>query len=323
MKNQFKILAIIFLSLFVISCDSDSDDDAVCCAGSSIVDLASQTESLSTLVSALEITGLDQTLSSPGAYTVLAPSNDAFNTFLSSINAATLSDIPVEVLTNVLMNHVIAGEVPSSSLANGYAQTQAISGASNSNMSIYINIDNGVTFNGVSSVTTADIVASNGIVHMVDAVIGLPTVVTFALADPNFETLVQALTRDDLTQDFVSLLSIPSGSVPSPFTVFAPINSAFQNLLTELNLSSLNDIDEPTLSAVLAYHVIVGANQISSNLSVGMEFSTAGGGILTFNVGDNGQAMLTDNNGRTSNIIVVDVQADNGIIHAIDTVVLP
>jgi len=323
MKNQFKILAIIFLSLFVISCDSDSDANEPCCEDSSIVDLASQTESLSTLVSALEITGLDQILSSTGSYTVLAPSNDAFNTFLSSLNVTTLSEIPVEVLTNVLMNHVIAGEVPSTSLANGYAQTQAISGASNSNMSIYINIDNGVTFNGVSSVTSADIVASNGIVHMVDAVIGLPTVVTFALADPNFETLVQALTRDDLTQDFVSLLSIPSGSVPSPFTVFAPINSAFQNLLTELNLSSLNDIDEPTLSAVLAYHVIVGANQISSNLSVGMEFSTAGGGILTFNVGDNGQAMLTDNNGRTSNIIVVDVQADNGIIHAIDTVVLP
>ena len=323
MKNQLKILALIFLSLFVISCDSDSDDDAPCCAGSSIVDLALQTESLSTLVSALEITGLDQTLSSPGAYTVLAPSNDAFNTFLSSINAATLSDIPVEVLTNVLMNHVIAGEVPSGSLANGYAQTQAISGASNSNMSIYINIDNGVTFNGVSSVTSVDIVASNGIVHVVDAVIGLPTVVTFALADPNFETLVQALTRDDLTQDFVSLLSIPSGSVPSPFTVFAPINSAFQNLLTELNLSSLNDIDEPTLSAVLAYHVILGANQLSINLSDGMQFSTAGGGNLTFNVGDNGQGMLTDNNGRTSNIIAVDVQADNGIIHAIDTVVLP
>ena len=142
------------------------------------------------------------------------------------------------------------------------------------------------------------------------------------MADPNFETLVQALTRDDLTQDFVTLLSTPSGSA-YPFTVFAPINSAFQNLLTELGLSSLNDIDEPTLSVVLANHVIVSANQISSNFSVGMQFSTAGGGNLTFNVGDNGQGTLTDNNGRISNIIAVDVQANNGIVHAIDTVVLP
>ncbi len=323
MKNYFKILPILFLSLFIIACDDDNDDDGVCCAGSSIVDLASQTESLSTLVSALQVTGLDATLSSPGAFTVLAPTNDAFDAFLTSINAASLEDIPVDVLTNVLLNHVIIGEVQSSSLTNGYASTQATSSASNTNMSIYINTDNGVTFNGVSSVTTADVVASNGVVHIVDAVIGLPTVVTFAVADPNFGILVQALTRPDLTQSFVGLLSIPAGSAPSPFTVFAPVNSAFENLLIELGISDLGDIDEPTLSSVLSYHVVVGANQLSTNLSDGMEFTTAGGGALLFNFGDNGEGILTDNNGRTSNIIAVDVQADNGIIHAIDTVVLP
>ena len=99
--------------------------------------------------------------------------------------------------------------------------------------------------------------------------------------------------------------------------------SAFENLLTELGISGLSDIDEPTLSSVLSYHVVVGANQLSTNLSDGMEFSTADGGTLLFNFGDNGEGILTDNNGRTSNIIAVDVQADNGIIHAIDTVVLP
>ena len=329
MKNYFKILPILFLSLFIISCGDDNDNDGVCCAGSSIVDLASQTESLSTLVSALQVTGLDATLSSPGAFTVLAPTNDAFDAFLTSINVASLDDIPVDVLTNVLLNHVIIGEVQSSSLTNGYSSTQAVSGASGTNMSIYINTDNGVTFNGVSSVTAADVVASNGIVHIVDGVIGLPTVVTFALADPNFGILVQALTRPDLTQSFVGLLSIPAGSAPSPFTVFAPINSAFESLLTELGVNSLNDIDEPTLSAVLSYHVIVGTNQVSTTLSDGMVFTTSldqavpGGGNITFNVGDNGEGILTDNNGRTSNIIAVDVQADNGIIHAIDTVVLP
>ena len=329
MKNYFKILPILFLSLLIISCDDDNDDDGVCCAGTSIVDLASQTESLSTLVSALQVTGLDATLSTPGAFTVLAPTNDAFDAFLTSINVASLDDIPVDVLTNVLLNHVIIGEVQSSSLTNGYSSTQAVSGASGTNMSIYINTDNGVTFNGVSSVTAADVVASNGIVHIVDGVIGLPTVVTFALADPNFGILVQALTRPDLTQSFVGLLSIPAGSAPSPFTVFAPINSAFESLLTELGVNSLNDIDEPTLSAVLSYHVIVGTNQVSTTLSDGMVFTTSldqavpGGGNITFNVGDNGEGILTDNNGRTSNIIAVDVQADNGIIHAIDTVVLP
>ena len=222
-----------------------------------------------------------------------------------------------------LLNHVILGEVESSSLTNGYANTQAISGASGTNMSLYINTDNGVSFNGVSNVLTADVSASNGVVHVVDGVIGLPSIVTFALADPNFEILVQALTREDLTQDFVGLLSIPAGSAPSPFTVFAPVNSGFVNLLGELGVDSLNDIDEPTLSAVLSYHVVVGANQLSVNLSGGMEFTTAQGGDLLFNFDDLGGGILTDNNDRTSNIIALDVQADNGIIHAIDTVVLP
>ena len=322
MKKQIQILAIALISIFIISCDDDNDNDNLCCAGT-ITDIASQQESLTTLVSALQATGLDAALTGDGPYTVLAPTNDAFDAFLASINATSLDDIPVDLLTNVLLNHVIVGDLESNSLSSGYANTQAISDASNTNMSIYINTDNGVNFNGVSNVITADVAATNGVVHVVDAVIGLPSIVTFALADPNFEVLVQALTREDLTQDFVGLLSIPAGSPPSPFTVFAPINSGFVNLLTELGISSLNDIDEPTLSSVLSYHVVVGINQGSVTLSGGSEFTTAQGGSLLFNFNDNGAGILTDNNDRTSNIILLDVQANNGIIHAIDTVVLP
>ena len=321
MKNCLKILPILFLSFLVISCDSDNQNDGLCCAGT-ITDIASQQESLTTLVSALQATGLDSALTGNGYYTVLAPTNDAFDAFLASINATSLDDIPVDLLTNVLLNHVIMGNLESSSLNNGYANTQAISDASNTNMSIYINTDNGVNFNGVSNVITADVVATNGVIHVVDSVIGLPTVVTFALADPNFEILVQALTRDDLTMDFVGLLN-SSTSPPTPLTVFAPVNNAFVNLLDELGLNSLNDIDEPTLSAVLSNHVVVGINQGSATFSGGLEFTTSQGGSLLFNFNDNGAGILTDDNGRTSNIIAVDVQADNGIIHAIDTVVLP
>ena len=322
MKKQIQILAIALISIFVISCDDDNDNDNLCCAGT-ITDIASQQESLTTLVSALQATGLDAALTGDGPYTVLAPTNDAFDAFLASINATSLDDIPVDLLTNLLLNHVIVGDLESNSLSSGYANTQAISDSSNTNMSIYINTDNGVNFNGVSNVITADVAATNGVVHVVDAVIGLPSIVTFALVDPNFEVLVQALTREDLTQDFVGLLSIPAGSPPSPFTVFAPINSGFVNLLAELGISSLNDIDEPTLSAVLSYHVLVGINQGSVTLSGGSEFTTAQGGSLLFNFNDNGAGILTDNNDRTSNIILLDVQANNGIIHAIDTVVLP
>ena len=310
----------LMLSIVLISCDNNDDDNDY--SNPSIYELASENESLSTLVTALQLTGLDNTLSSQGPFTALAPTNDAFDNFLASVNASSLNDIPTDVLTNVLLNHVISGSVMSTSLSTGYANTLATSAASGTNMSIYISTESGVSFNGVSNVMTADVTANNGVVHVVDGVIGLPSVVTFALADPNFEVLVQALTREDLTQDFVGLLSIPSGP-PSPFSVFAPVNGAFIDLLAELGLSGLSEIDEPTLSAVLAYHVIPGANQLSINLSGGMEFSTAQGTSLLFNFSDSGTGYLTDNNERISNIIAVDVQADNGIIHAIDKVVLP
>ena len=138
--------------------------------------------------------------------------------------------------------------------------------------------------------------------------------------DPTFSTLVTALTRDDLTTDFVSVLSTGAGTSPAPFTVFAPTNDAFGLLLTELGISGLADIDEPTLDAVLKTHVVGGANVFDTDLSDNLTVTTLGGD-LTANV--TGGATLTDSSGRTIDIIATNVQADNGVIHAINKVILP
>jgi uncharacterized surface protein with fasciclin (FAS1) repeats len=159
----------------------------------------------------------------------------------------------------------------------------------------------------------------NGTIHAVNAVIGLPTVVTFAAADPNFSILVTALTRSDLTFDFLGTLSTANGTAPAPFTIFAPTNDAFVDLLAELNVASLDDIDEPTLKGTLEMHAVAGANVLAAGLSDGMTIGTLGGNI-TANI-TNG-ATLTDANNRVSAIIATDVQASNGVIHAIDKVLL-
>ena len=95
---------------------------------------------------------------------------------------------------------------------------------------------------------------------------------------------------------------------------------AFVNLLSELGLSSLGDIDEPTLKTTLTYHVIAETNALSSQLSDNLQLTTLGGNI-TANV--TGGASITDGNNRVSNILAVDVQANNGVIHVIDKVILP
>lgn len=319
-KKIFKLLLLTFLFVGFTSC-SDDDDNNSTPQVLDIVDTAIATADLSNLVAALQAAdgNLPSVLKGNGPFTVLAPTNAAFEAFLSENNFASLADVPTDVLAQVLLNHVIAGEIPSTDLAEktGYANTQA-TGAGGGNMSLYYDGNNGVTFNGIAKVVTADVKASNGIVHVVDKVIALPTVVTFALADSNFSNLVAALTRSDLETNFVSVLSTPNGTSPAPFTIFAPTDTAFANLLTELNVSELGDIAEPTLRATLTYHVIAGANVTSANLTDGT-VTTLGGDITASKT----NSTITDANERVSNIVATDVQASNGVIHAIDKVILP
>jgi uncharacterized surface protein with fasciclin (FAS1) repeats len=311
-KNIF--ILILTTSLFY-SCDNE-DNDVI--ETNTIVDVAVKNQ-LTSLIAAVNRAGLATTLSGSGPFTVLAPTNEAFSRFLEANNFNSLDDVPTALLSQVLLNHVIDGSLQSTDLSTGYANTKATSEASSTPMSIYINTDGGVTFNGIANVITANIAADNGTVHVVNEVIGLPTVVTFATADTNFSTLVAALTRSDLTTDFVSILS-NSGTAPAPFTVFAPINDAFGDVLTELGLTMLSEIDEPTLNATLTYHVVGEANVLDTALTDNMSVSTLGG-TITANV--TGGATLTDGNGRISEIIATNVQANNGVIHAINKVILP
>ena len=319
MKNFFKIIPILLISLTTLQSCNNNDDDNVEDV-STIVNLAVDSADLTSLVAALDRANLVSALNGEGPFTVLAPTNDAFAAFLSANNFNSLEDVPVDILTKVLLNHVISGSLISTDLSTGYANTLATSAASQTPLSIYVDTSNGVRFNGVSSVSAADILAVNGVIHKVDAVIGLPNIVTFATADPNFSTLVSALTRSDLTTDFVGVLSTDSATAPAPFTVFAPINDAFNRLLIELDLASLSEIDEPTLDVVLKYHVVGGANVLDSNLTDNLTVSTLSGDITADITGG---ARLTDPTGRVSDIIATNVQANNGVIHAINKVILP
>lgn len=298
----------------LLSC---SDDDVI--ETNTIVDVAVNNQ-LNSLVAAVTKADLAVTLSGPGPFTVLAPTDEAFASFLQENNFNSLEDVPTALLTQILLNHVIDGSLQSTDLSTGYANTKAKSDASGTPMSIYINTDDGVKFNGISDVTMANVTADNGTVHIVNKVIGLPTVVTFATADANFSTLVAALTRNDLTTDFVNILSTASGTAPAPFTVFAPINDAFGNVLTELNYTMLSEIPVATLDATLKYHVVGGTNVLDTALTDNMTVTTLGGDI-TANI--TGGATLTDGNGRVSEIVATNVQANNGVIHAINKVILP
>src|SRR5690606_3849158 len=226
--------------------------------------------------------------------------------------------VPKDVLTQILVNHVQAGVILSSDLETGYIESMTTAGAGGENLSMYINTADGVTINGMARVTTANVEVDNGVIHAVDAVIGLPDITTFATADPNFGILVAALTREE-EFNFVEILM--AQGEPAPFTVFAPTNAAFQGLLTELGVQGLGDITADVLAAALSYHVVTGANVRSTDITNGMMVTTFEGGSFTINT--TGGATITDANNRVANIVAVDVQATNGVIHVLDKVLLP
>jgi uncharacterized surface protein with fasciclin (FAS1) repeats len=313
MKTLFKSFAVLLIINIFYSCNNDDDDTTI--ETNTIVDVAVNNE-LTSLVAAVTKADLAATLSGTGPFTVLAPTNAAFDEFLSANNFSSLDDVPNDLLTQILLNHVVDGNLQSTDLLTGYANTKATSDASGKPMSIHINTNEGVKFNGISSVAIPNVTADNGTVHVVDKVIDLPTIVTFAIADPNFSILVQALTRED-SYTYVNTLS--ASTTPAPFTVFAPIDNAFANLLADLSLNALEDIPTAVLTSTLNTHVVVEANVLDTDLTDNMSISTLGGS-LTGNI--TGGATLTDSQARVSNIIATNVQANNGVIHAIDKVLL-
>jgi uncharacterized surface protein with fasciclin (FAS1) repeats len=312
-KSIFSLLFLASIALAITAC---KDDDVDVVDTKNIVELAQSTPDLSILVEAVIHADLVSVLSGTDKYTVFAPTNAAFTSLLSALGVSKIQDVDKNIVKSILLYHVVAGDVKSTALTTGYVKTAATFGTTTSNLSLYVSTTSGVRLNGEATVTTADVAAENGTVHIIDKVLTLPTVVVHALSNPNFSTLVLALTRPDLGVDYVTLLS---GT--GPFTVFAPTNAAFAALLTELGASSLDAIPAATLNAVLQYHVVAGANVLSSQLTEGQQVTTYQTGKFT--IGLAGGASITDAKGRKSNIVVVDVQGTNGVVHAIDKVILP
>lgn len=310
-KFFFGLFIALSAAVVFTACDDDDDNTEL----KNIVELAQGDANLSTLVADVQRAGLVDELSGTDQLTVFAPTNQAFSDLLTALGYTKLEDVPVDALTDILLNHVVSGEVRSTALTTGYVETLLPFGSTNSFVNNYVDLSSGVKIGG-SQVTTADLDASNGVVHVINKVIVPPTVVNQALNNPNFSTLVAALTRSDLGVDYVSVLS---GA--GPFTVFAPTNAAFASLLTELGASSLNDISADVLNKVLQYHVVSGANVLSTQLTDEQVVSTFLG--QSFTVDLTGGAKIKDAAGRVSNIIATDVQGANGVVHAIDKVILP
>jgi transforming growth factor-beta-induced protein len=260
-------------------------------------------DDFSSLVSALAKTNLASTFMMDGAYTVFAPTNDAFASFLDSNNLS-FEELTADALAPVLKYHVVGSKVMSASLSTGYIGTiyKALDG---SPVTLFIEVDGGVMLNGSVHVTAADVEASNGVIHVIDAVLTPVSVVDIAVNNGSFTQLVEAVVKAGLVETL---------SDAGPFTIFAPTDEAFAQLYADLGVSGIEEISAETLIPILQYHVVAG-NILSSDLSEGDvetlngKFSLSLAGPVTIN--------------GTSEVVLTDIQGTNGVVHVIDKVLLP
>jgi transforming growth factor-beta-induced protein len=313
MKRTLTI-AIALLFAFNISIYSAEND---------IVDIAVNNEDFSILVAALTEADLVTALQGDGPFTVFAPTNTAFENLLEQLDISAADLLTHPQLTDVLLYHVVSGNIMSTDLSDG-TTASTLKGDD-----ITIGVGSKVTINS-STVLLPDIEATNGVIHVIDSVL-VPTdfmlsedsmmddssdnmkdemhtqdIVDIALADEQFSMLVMLLQRADL-------VSALQGD--GPFTVFAPTNDAFIDLLTTLDITPEELMAQPDLSKVLLYHVVSGS-VMSTDLDDQLQASTLNGNNLIFDLSDG--VMVNQ-----SNIIAADIKASNGVIHVIDSILVP
>ncbi len=268
-------------------------------APQSILEIAGGNPQLSTLVGAVKGAGLVEALSGKGPFTVFAPTNDAF---------AKLAAIPGgDTLKKILLYHVAAGEFSASDLKKKQ-MLETLSGES-----IKLRFVKGeLILNDNVRVVIKDVKASNGIIHVIDTVLIPPSlapapksILEIAGGDPRFTTLVSALTATGLDKVLARA---------GPFTVFAPTNEAFATLKKKLG-GTLPSGD--ALKNVLLYHVAAGKFSAMDLLEAGFVKTVQGQKV---DVDNDGKKVVL--NGHV-NVLVADIQASNGVIHVIDTVLLP
>ncbi len=310
-NKMMKTLAVVFASVLVLgftACNND-DDDMPEPAPLSIAEAAIATPELSTLVSVLSKPGLSDILAAAGndnaTLTVFAPTNTAFQGVLTALGLSSIDEIPEEVLLDIVKYHIIGSVAKSSALES--RQYETLNGES-----VTVDLMGGVKVDG-ANVIQADIELSNGVVHVIDAVMlpslyksALGTIVEVPLFRKDYSILTAALVKADLVSTLLT---------DGPFTVFAPNNAAF----AAAGITSLDGLSKDDLTPILLYHVL-GSKVLSSGLP-------SNGIVTTLSSAENPNFYLSLGSdvfiNGVSKITAVDIEKTNGVIHTIDRTLVP
>jgi transforming growth factor-beta-induced protein len=281
-----------------------------------IVDTAVAAGSFKTLAAALGAAGLVDTLKGAGPFTVFAPTDAAFAKLPAGTVETLLKPENKATLTGILTYHVVSGKVPASTVVTLNGKTaKTVNGAD-----VVIKVEGTKVFVNNAQVVTTDIQASNGIIHVIDTVL-LPPAPGAAPAAPAAGNAIAVAGQAGLSTlvaavDAAGLTSTLQG--PGPFTIFAPDNTAFKLVGDDAVKNLLKPENKGTLTSILTYHVVPGTFTAADILRLpSHKLKTVNGKELTFVV-SNGKLLV---NG--AGVLAADVKTSNGVVHVIDTVLIP
>ncbi|MEC8252563.1 MAG: fasciclin domain-containing protein [Planctomycetota bacterium] len=270
-----------------------------------IVEVAAKAGKFNTLLAAAKAAGLAETLSGKGPFTVFAPTDDAF----AKLGKATIADLlkpeNKDQLAGILTYHVVAGKVPAAKVV-GMKSAKTVQG---SDLPIVVK-DGKVTVAGASVVAT-DVMASNGVIHVIDSVMlpPQPNLVEVAAKAGSFNTLLAAAKAAGLAD------TLANGG---PFTIFAPTDEAFAKVGKDTIAMLLKPENKAKLQAILKHHVVAG--KVMSGTAVKLsEAATLNGTKLGLKYDAKAKKLHVG----AGTVVAADVEAKNGVIHVVDTVLLP
>ena len=282
-------------------------------AAKDIVATAVGAGQFNTLVAAVKAAGLVGALQGKGPFTVFAPTDEAFAKLPAGTVEALLKD--PKALSNILLYHVVPGAVKAAAVTDGLT-AKTLQGSP-----VTFKVMDGKAMIDGANIVATDVMASNGVIHVIDSVILPPAkaaapaaaaaapaakdIVATAVGAGQFNTLVAAVKAAGLVEALQG---------KGPFTVFAPTDEAFAKLPAGTVDALLKD--PKALSNILLYHVVPGAVKAAA-VKDGLTAKTLQGSPVTFKVMD-GKPMIDG-----ANIVATDVMASNGVIHVIDSVILP
>ena len=318
MRNPTYLLLIttLLLSFMGMGCEEDSGSTPSTDPGIN-ERIASEAE-FSQMKEAMDHANLGPTLNGRGPYTVFVPTNEAFEDYIASEGVNSIREIRGSTLSRLLLPHILQGTLPGDQLNEGYISTIAVENSSLNSVNLYFSPLTGI--NGEADIDQTDIVASNGLIHTVDALIPFPNLWTHLQANLNFSDFFAACNQagSPFREKFIN---------ESPFTLFVPSNSAMDAFLLnhpEWN-NDLSAIPRERLEAIISLHVVpnqnVGENQFTDGL--GLNTMHDGGNTVLTLVENSGLFEISKAGGGTVVISGINIQATNGIIHIIDEVLIP